>query len=311
MFAKRAEKRETRQRLKTGEREFVEAIQKNNCMYNHGTIADFFGPFRSIAAKGHEESRWALDVADSTNRPEDMIDAFIKTNCGMGFFWAACLALQFSWVRSMELAKRSCDAGCSWGMVFYVQDSDQRTELLEKACLQNNPIALFFAGMEHECLLNMDKAYICYKRAAELGCDIACQKMAELCRCNKEIVQAIRWASQSWSQFDVVFGYGIFWTLYEQSSNDNANDCEIMEVGKALYWNAHGVKDEQPKHLCDVFYNPCIDYYCSCMDLQQESLLVFLLCWNNLTGVKDMGRCIAKIVWEQRYECLITKFKTH
>jgi hypothetical protein len=57
------------------------------------------------------------------------------------------------------------------------------------------------------------------------------------------------------------------------------------------------------------FGRHCLDFYCSCVELQQKSILMFLLCWNQTTGVKGPGQMIGKMVWEGRQDNLVKEFE--
>jgi hypothetical protein len=56
------------------------------------------------------------------------------------------------------------------------------------------------------------------------------------------------------------------------------------------------------------FGDRCLDYYCSCVELQQKSIFTFLLCWNRATGVKGPGQMIAEMVWEGREDNFLKPF---
>jgi hypothetical protein len=79
-------------------------------------------------------------------------------------------------------------------------------------------------------------------------------------------------------------GWGLYWYLYGSE-----------------YWNEQGDENQ-------VFGNRCLDYYCSCVELQQKSIFTFLLCWNRTTGVKGPGQMIAQMVWKGREDNLVAPF---
>jgi hypothetical protein len=58
-----------------------------------------------------------------------------------------------------------------------------------------------------------------------------------------------------------------------------------------------------------VFGNRCLDFYCSCVALQQKSIFMFLWYWNRTTGVKGPGQMIAQMVWEGREDKLVKGFE--
>jgi hypothetical protein len=78
-------------------------------------------------------------------------------------------------------------------------------------------------------------------------------------------------------------GWGLYWYEYESVS------CDVRETVKG-------------------FYEQCLDYYCSCVELQQKSVVEFLLCWNQIVGVKDVGVLIGKMVWAGREDNLVKMF---
>jgi hypothetical protein len=59
-----------------------------------------------------------------------------------------------------------------------------------------------------------------------------------------------------------------------------------------------------------AFGNRCLDYYCSCVELQQKSIFTFLFGWNRATaGVKGPGQMIAQMVWEGREDNVVKMFE--
>merc|ERR1711991_540116 len=83
-----------------------------------------------------------------------------------------------------------------------------------------------------------------------------------------------------------------------------------MEIGKGLYWYLYETEgwdreDEERKE----FGVKCLDYYCKTIELQQEAIFMFLLLWNETTGVKEPGRMIGEMVWEGRYDCYVKAFR--
>jgi hypothetical protein len=81
-------------------------------------------------------------------------------------------------------------------------------------------------------------------------------------------------------------GWGLYWYLYDSDG-----------------WNRRGDKAK-------AFGNCCIDYYCSCVELQRKSIFSFLLWWKRTTaGVKGPGQMIAQMVWEEREDNLVKTFE--
>ena len=79
------------------------------------------------------------------------------------------------------------------------------------------------------------------------------------------------------------------------------DDCRLFGTSKK--WNEQDGLDQG-------FGHRCLDYYCSCVELQQKSIFTFLLHWNRTTGgVKGPGQLIAQMVWEGREENLVKTFE--
>jgi hypothetical protein len=85
--------------------------------------------------------------------------------------------------------------------------------------------------------------------------------------------------------------------------------CDVNQIcyalGWGLYWYQHG-RERGYEIWCSD--GRCLDYYCSCVELQQKSIFTFLWFWNRTTGVKEPGQMIARMVWEQRENNLVEKF---
>jgi hypothetical protein len=101
----------------------------------------------------------------------------------------------------------------------------------------------------------------------------------------------------------------IFWELLveaKQAMKSGATeDLEsnfnqlCYSIGWGLYWYQYGSEDWNG--VADqegTFSSSCLDFYCSCVELQQKSIFTFLLFWNRTTGgVKGPGQMIAQMVW--------------
>jgi hypothetical protein len=87
-------------------------------------------------------------------------------------------------------------------------------------------------------------------------------------------------------------------------------DCDFNQLcyslGWGLYWYQYDAWrwDDQSDET-NVFGSRCLNYYCSCVELQQKSIFTFLSYWNRTTGVKGPGQIIGKMVWEGREDNLV------
>jgi hypothetical protein len=130
--------------------------------------------------------------------------------------------------------------------------------------------------------------------------------------CTKDVSQAVIWGAKGNS--------GVFWAVLEEARQACERDATkqlegdfnqiCYSLGWGFYWCQYGT--QKYKDLNDenkAFVERCLDFYCGTMELQQESILTFLLCWNQRSGgVKGPGQMIAKMVWEGREENLLKTF---
>jgi hypothetical protein len=294
--------------------------------YNPGDLKQQFLSFERAAAKGHEEAIWIVSVVKDVEMEWDAVkEAFAKTEEPLGLWVAG----KFSYGRErLDFFKKSAEGGCSWGAVWYgglfkggytvEKDMSVYVEWLEKAANQNNPQAMFQLG--YWCQYEADdqeKAFSHYLAASELGWKKSMSWVANMLvegeGCAKDWRQALIWSAKG--------NASVFQRILDEAkrkSEGNAAedlDCNASQLcytmGWALFWSIHG--DERWNRLTDTdkaFGDGCLDYYCACIELQQKSIVTFLLCWNQMAGgVKGPGQMIAKMVWEGREENLVKVFE--
>jgi hypothetical protein len=112
----------------------------------------------------------------------------------------------------------------------------------------------------------------------------------------------------------------VFWNLLAgakgalESRTTEKLGCDFNQLCYSLGWGLYWYQYEawSWKHQSDeqkVFGNRCLDFYCSCVELQQKSIFTFLLFWNRTIGVKPPGQLIAQMVWEEREDNLVKAFE--
>jgi hypothetical protein len=191
-------------------------------------------------------------------------------------------------------------------------------EWLEKAANQNNPQAMDWLGdwFRNE-RGNDEKAVPYYRAAVELGWKNSMYSLAELLRhgsgCVKDLRQAAIWSAKG--------GSFVFWDVVgdaRRALKSGATEdlgCDFDQfcylIGWGLYWYQYGSKNwNQPSGEDQVFGNRCLDFYCSCVELQQKSIFTFLWFWNRTTGgVKGPGQMIGKMVRAGREDNLVKTFE--
>jgi hypothetical protein len=292
-------------------------------------LEESFARFERAAAKGHEESIWIVSVVKDVEMNEDALwEAFVKTEEPLGWWFAGLLSEEHS-QDEFDLYKKSGEGGCSWGQVMYGRyfyfglefvgkDEKVYLEWLEKAANQSNPLAMSWLGDWFRWDGgDKEKAVSYYRVAAELGQKGSMQCLVHVLRngegCTKDPRQAAIWSVQENAK--------VFWDILEETipaSESRATeglDCNFDQLcfalGWGLYWYQYGAyiwKHESNKDN-KAFGNRCLDYYCSCVELQQKSIFTFLLFWNRTTGVKGPGQMIAQMVWEGREDNLVQAFE--
>jgi hypothetical protein len=288
-----------------------------------------FMRFERAAAKGHEESIWTVSVVKHVEMEERALrEAFAKTEEPLGYYFAANFSEDGR--EEFEFFKKSAEGGCSWGQVeygwyfksgggFVEKDNKVYVEWLEKAANQNNPDAMERLGewFRHRGGNDKGKAVGYFRAAVELGWKNSRDYFAEMLRdgegCEKDLRRAAIWGAKGASY--------VFWLVLEdakeavESGATEDLDCDFNQlcysIGWGVYWYQYGSeKWNKQSNEKVAFENRCLDYYCSCVELQHKSIFTFLLCWNRMTGgVKGPGQMIAHMVWEGREDNLLKVFE--
>jgi hypothetical protein len=162
---------------------------------------------------------------------------------------------------------------------------------------------------------NKEKAVSYYRGAAELGWKSTMRFLSGVLRdgegCEKDLIQAVVWSAKIdpyvfWAQLGDAKG-----ALGCRALEDL--DCDFDQLcyslGWGLYWYWYDSEEwNESNDEQKAFDHRCLNYYCSCVELQQKSILTFLLCWNRTTGVKGPGQMIAQMVGEERSKNLMKEF---
>jgi TPR repeat protein len=294
--------------------------------FDNSELEGSFARFERAAAKGHEESIWIGSVLKDVEMEWNAVkEVFAKTEEPLGWWFAGQLSDERE---GFDFWKKSAEGGCSWGQVlygYYVRiglfvEKDQKVclEWLEKAANQNNPLAMEWLGAWfREEGGNKEKAVSYFRAGAELGWEMSINSLARMLQsgdgCVRNLRQAVIWdAKGNLSTFSYILRQA---KRALESGWTEDLDCDFNRLcyalGWGLYWYHYGSEDWNHRSNKDqVFGNRCLDYYCSCVELQQKSIFTFLLCWNRTTtGVKGPGQMIAQMVWEGREENLVKTFE--
>jgi hypothetical protein len=302
---------------------FHEAMEK----FSTYELEESFARFERAAGKGHDESIWILSVWKDVEMERNALEeAFAETEEPLGWYFAARFE---DFEPGAIFDQMSAEGGCIWGQIRYGQcfkdgvsveeDEEVYLEWLQKAAIQNNPEAMHLLGEWFRNEGNdKEKALSFYRAAAKLGWKSSMECLARMLRsgrgCVKDLRQAAIWSAIG--NTDRGFGERASWGLLRQAKWDLRGgsrqkldydfDQLCYALGWGLYWYQYKEDDDDQSHdLLKDFAKRCLNYYCSCVELQQESIFTFLLFWIRTTGVKEPGKIIGKMVWEQRKENLI------
>jgi TPR repeat protein len=318
---------QAREAAKSGAVLFQKAMDKT---FHMGYYDVQFACFEGAAVKGHEESIWVWSVAkDVEMKKEALIEAFAKTEEPLGFWFAGKLS---DGRERLDFFKKSAEGGCSWGQADYAKyfnsnivegyiEHNEKVylEWLQKAANQNNPDAMGWLGHWFRYYTNdMEKAVSYYRPAAEMGRTMSKIGLSDMLRngkgCAEDWREAAIWSSQGFR--DDVFPDIMrnARQLLERGTTEDLNfdfDQLCYSIGWGLFWYWYGTWGWKTYHSDEsqAFGNRCLDYYCSCVELQQKSIFTFLCCWNQITGgIKGPGQMIAQMVWSEREDNLVRKF---
>jgi hypothetical protein len=300
---------------------FHEAMEE----FDGGELEKSFARFERAATKAHEESIWILSVVKDVEMDWNALkEAFAMTNKPLGWVFAGWLAEDDS-REEFDFNKKSAEAGCSWGQAdygLYFEDGnafveeDKKTylEWREKAANQNNTWAINWLGMWFQDEGNdKKKAISYYQAAAELGSKFAARLLADIFYgegCEKDLRQAALWAAKAEAD--------IFWVVLNvarralETGATEVSGCDLNRLCYTLGWGSYWYVCSIQKDTIAAetgFRNRCLDYYCSCVEMQQKSIFTFLLCWKQMGLSKDVGRMVAKRVWEEREDNLVYLLK--
>ena len=293
---------------------------------NRGELEESFARFERAAAKGHEESIWIVSVVEDVEMEKSALkEAFGKTEEPLGWYFAGFLSDLGGRERfQFDFFKKSAEGGCSWGQVeyglyfkrgeFVEQDEKLYMEWLEKAANQNNPMAMNWLGhwFRREGG-DKEKAVSYFRASADLGWKESIYSLEGMLKdgSEKELRQALIWLAKVESH---IFSEVLRDVMLAFESGSIAEDffhqrCYLL--GWGLYWYKYGAKNWKFNPVEEkAFAKYCLNFYCSCVELQQKSILTFLLCWKQTTGgMKDVSVMIGKMVWEGRADALLLKFE--
>jgi hypothetical protein len=283
-----------------------------------------FKRFERAAAKGHEESLWIVSVLYGVATEQSALrEAFAKTGTPLGWYFAGKFC-DWNCREQFDYFKKSAEGGCGWGQVKYglyfqsgavnlgvEKDTKVHLDWLETAAKQNNPLGLEKLGwwFQHGAGNDFGQAHGYWMCAAELGSRNSMVFLADQLQrgegCEKDLRQAIIWGAKGGALHLVFKHLGVANRMFEEQTEQLTNNLDLpfdhlcFTLGWGLYWYLYDTKEWMHTGR-KAFGEQCLDYYCSCIELQRKSIFTFLWLWNRMTGgVKDVGMMIGKMAWEE------------
>jgi TPR repeat protein len=274
--------------------------------------------FQRAALKGHEEAVWIWRALEEAMPEFCMFNRVLSLQRKFEASEGGPLA----WYITGELTDGAEYPGlrfdflqkgkeCSWGELahaelfregfgaFAKKDESFYLKTVEKHAAEKHPHALYLLG---ESYGHGVEALGYFREAERLGWQPAAGKIAALVTEKRE---QIRWSA-------IANDVGKFWGfLIEIWEAGEGEDQVVYALGWGCYWHMYFVEDA-PYRRGDheMFAVASLKYYCSCVELQQDSIFTFLMFWNQSVGVKEVGQMIGQMVWEGREDNLVKEFET-
>jgi len=317
MEFKRDQKILERKEAKSADYLFVNAVSK----FERFNFHRGFGRFIKSARKGHVEAVWIRSVIDSVSRvdlefkfkAEVLIDAFLATDCPMGWFWAGMICRDTD--QRIAYLKQSSNSGYTLARIvlaryIYLDLSLRKEGIIAWKPLadEKNPFAMAELGSDlYRNNIDVCTAELLLMSAAESGHAEAAAELCELYSQKHDMLKLAQYSPLSESEtryFSHCLNTAIIHSEYRTTQCDF--NVLMMYLGKGLYWRKSLMRIQYTDDEVQKFKLQCLEYYCSKIDLQQAAIFTFLLCWKRATyALKGIGIVIAKMVWDGRYENLI------
>jgi len=287
-------KRKERRNATSADFVYVEAMSSLELRHSYKETRELF---IEAVKKGHEESKKIVKILPKDNTGK-INSVFLNTNDPVALYFDAKLCRHNN---SDQKIRESAESGYSWAQIEYAhRNGALGNNMLNLAVAQNNPRAFVFKGRIAELHQNRIEGIQWYVLASRMGYITASDILVNWGRNNFNLFMSVQYSCSN-SMLSL-------WELVRDvhhhcCSNSSGSDYLKFHLGKGLYWN-HRFKMTTITDLTEkenLFIKECIDCYCTTIDRIQNSILLFLLFWNKNNGIKDVGKIIGQIVWNERY----------
>jgi hypothetical protein len=254
---------------------------------------------------------------------------------GIKWFWMSIFTYYSGYYHSdLEIMfnniRTSSEAGYSWGHVKYAYyfkfgvlvDKDAETYLkllkLAASCTPFNPEAImelgdYYHSKEGPYTSMKAKSCVYYLKSLKLGNMDAGKKLVEILFVAGDLNLAIYFSAKCESHrfWSILRNLSAQYDGYNYGNNlkPTFDRHLIYKIGEGLYWHKYDTAIWDSEYIeVQVFGEKCLGFYCDGVDIQQRAIFTFLRCWYITTGIKDVGKFIAQMVWANREENLILSF---
>jgi hypothetical protein len=150
----------------------------------------------------------------------------------------------------------------------------------------------------------LELARKCYYKAYLLGValDETALEITKGDRSNLEAALLISAGGRRTRRFSEALG-----DVEELTAKNGSDPRQVSElvflVGRLLYYDELFISDSMRPDMCGhgIFFRfQCFKFWRDVNYFTKEAIILFTMFWNSTIGVKDVGKIIAKLIWEQR-----------
>jgi hypothetical protein len=220
-----------------------------------------------------------------------------------------------------SLLQASSDQGCKWAhaeLAWYFGNSTRLSEqndvkyvkLLETSAAAGvglgwNWLGQCYQNGSHGVEADLRYARFCFRQSIERFWISGSETLAAMCYEGVggpvDLRSCLRYGALQTGKW--------LWTVLKEGSIEHQNEM-CYAAGLELYWSMYkNTYWSRQSGDMKVLGLSCLNYYCENVQMQRKSIFMFLMHWNRVVAVPELGEMIAKMVWKGREECLVKSLK--